>query len=230
MRLQALAIALFAALAPGNTGAQPETDRLIPFFKGEVVLDGRLHEYQWRRALTITEAGFRLWKADTYDKDPSRFRLRLFHDGTALYVSIASYDRFVEAGEPPENSDGLYSFSVVAADGGLQHYRLRWSDIPVVAGGEMLTLGKWGARLRGPFNDPDHEGGGYLLEFRISFKSLGRRPGDTLPVNVILQDHDGKPGGRYNEPGVEFARYFLGSMDNERRSGFLPFRLAEQAR
>jgi len=207
--------------------AQPaRADLEVPHLAGAVKLDGRLAEPQWRRAVRITHADFKLWKTDRRHKDPSELVLRLFHDGQHLYVALSSYDRFVEPATPPENSDGLYSFSVATRAGALQHYRLRWSANPPAAGGEMLSPGKWGARLRGPLGDPGREGGGYVLEFAIPLEAIGWKPGDVVPVNVIIQDHNGKPGGRYDEPGVEFARLYWGSLDNEARASYRTLKLA----
>jgi len=211
-----------------NRGAAqtPRADLEVPYLPGAVRLDGRLAELQWRRAARITHADFLVWKADRRQKGPSEMVLRLFHDARHLYVALSSYDRFVEPATPPENSDGLYSFSVATRAGALQHYRLRWSSNPPVAGGEMLSPGKWGARLRGPLGDPGREGGGYVLEFAIPLDALGWKPGDLVPVNVIVQDHNGKPGGRYDEAGVEFARLYWGSLDNEARATYRTLKLA----
>ena len=227
--MRRVACALFLALSAGPAGAQPPLATAIlavPYLPGAVALDGRLAEPQWRRAARITHSDFVLWKTDRRHKDPSELVLHLFHDGRHLYVALASYDRFVETATPPENSDGLYSFSVATRGGALQHYRLRWSANPPLAGGEMLSPGRWGARLRGPFGDPRVEGGGYVLEFAIPLAAIGWGPGDTVPVNVIVLDHNGKPGGRYDEPGVEFSKLAWGSLDNEYRPGYRLLRLA----
>jgi hypothetical protein len=223
------ALALLVTACPGAAAA-PTPDGAhgleVPFLRGEVTLDGRLQEPQWRVAARITQSDFGLWKADRYEKDPSELVVRFFHDGTSLYIAIASYDRFVQSATPPENSDGLYSFSIVTRAGAIQHYRLRWSADPPIAGGEMLFPGQWGARLRGPFNDAGREGGGYVLEFAVPLAAIGRKPGDLVPVNIIIQDIDGQPGAHYNDPGVEFARFFWGSLDNEARASFRLLRLA----
>jgi hypothetical protein len=221
--------ALLLALLPCGAGAQQAPARAVlavPYLRGAVSLDGRLTEPQWRSAARITRSDFLVWKVDRRQKDPAEIVLRLFHDGRDLYVALSSYDRFVEPATPPENSDGLYSFSVATRGGALQHYRLRWSGNPSVAGGEMLSPGRWGARLRGPFGDPHVEGGGYVLEFAIPLAAIGWRPGDTVPVNVIVLDHNGKPGGRYDEPGVEFSKLAWGSLDNEYRPGYRSLKLA----
>jgi hypothetical protein len=225
--MRRIACALFLLVVADRGGAQtPRADLEVPYLPGAVNLDGRLAETQWRGAARITHAQFGLWKPGRYEKDPSELVLRLFHDARHLYVALSSYDRFVEPATPPENSDGLYSFSVATRAGALQHYRLRWSANPPVAGGEMLSPGKWGARLRGPFGDPGREGGGYVLEFAVPLDAIGWKPGDLVPVNVIVQDHDGKPGGRYDEPGVEFARFYWGSLDNEARTAYRTLKLA----
>lgn len=223
------ALALALACCPVTAAAQlpgKPVELPVPLLRGEVALDGRLEESQWRRAARLTHADFEMWKADRYEKDPSELVVRFFHDATSLYVAISSYDRYVRGASPPENSDGLYSFSVVTRSGAIQHYRLRWSAMPPVAGGEMITPGKWGARLRGPLGDASREGGGYVLEFAVPLSAIGWKPGDRIPVNLIVQDIDGGPGSRYNDPGVEFARFFWGSLDNEARGSFRAIVLA----
>jgi len=224
-----IALALTLASCPGAGTAQPAGRAAglpVPLQRGEVTLDGRLEEPQWRTAARLTHADFGLWKADRYEKDPSELVVRFFHDGKYLYVAIASYDRFVQSASPPENSDGLYSFSVLTRSGEIQHYRLRWSASPPVAGGEMIWPGKWGARLRGPFGDATREGGGYVLEFAVPLAATGWKAGERVPVNLIVQDIDGRPGARYDDPGVEFARFFWGSLDNEARAAFRVLKLA----
>jgi len=201
-------------------------DITVPRLNGNVTLDGRLEEPMWRAAQRLPHTAFTRWVADTYDKDPDVFHLRFFHDGRMLYVALVSYDRYVEADAAPENSDGLYSFSVATRAGKLQHYRLRWSANPPVAGGEMLDPGKWGARLRGPYSDTTRPGGGYVFEFAIPLAAIGWKPGDTIPVNIIVHDHDGKPSNPYTTAGAEFARFAWGSLDNDNRASYRTLKLA----
>lgn len=220
---QLLICAIFALLLPFTAKG---ADMTAPRLNGTVILDGRLDEPMWRTAQRLPHTAFTRWIADTYDKDPTVFHLRFFHDGRMLYVALVSYDRHVEPDAAPENSDGLYSFSVATRDGKLQHYRLRWSANPPVAGGEMLDPGKWGARLRGPFADATRAGGGYVFEFAIPLNAIGWKPGDTIPLNIIVHDHDGKPSAAYSTPGAEFARFAWGSLDNDNRAGYRTLRLA----
>lgn len=221
-----LACTALALLAAAASAPAYSADLTVPRLAGAVTLDGRLQEPQWRQAAVLRDDVFSRWVADNYRQDPSAFALRLFHDGRNLYVALSSYDRFVEPDAQPENSDGLYSFSVVTRAGGVQHYRLRWSASPPAPGGEMAAPGKWGARLRGPFADPTRAGGGYVFEFAVPLSAIGRRAGDTVPINVIVLDHDGKPYARYNDAGVEFARFAFGSLDNENRAAYRKIRLA----
>lgn len=198
----------------------------VPRLTGTITLDGRLSEAPWRRALRIPQAAFTRWVADRYTPDPEEFNLRLFHDGRRLYVALASYDRHVQSDPNPENADGLYAFSLIDGKGALQHYRLRWSANPPVPGGQTIDSAKWGARLRGPYADSTTEGGGYALEFAIPFAATGWKPGDTVRVNVIVQDRDGRPDVTYNHPAAAFARFALGSVDNDDRRHYFTLRLA----
>ncbi len=205
---------VFVALAVATPIAASSADITAPRLNGNVVLDGRLEEPMWRRAVRLPSTAFSRWVADTYDKDPSSFHLRFFHDGVKLYVALASYDRYVESDALPENSDGLQSLSIATPSGRLKHYRLRWAANPPVPSDEMYDSGEWGARLRGPFEDSARPGGGYVFEFAIRLSAIGWKPGDTIPLNVIVNDHDGKPHASFRAPGAEFARFAWGSFDN----------------
>lgn len=214
----AVAAAALAAVPPPVT---------VPRHSGPVVLDARLEESAWRSAVRLTATDFTRWVADTYTRDPNEFQLRLFHDARHLYGTLVSYDRFVENDVVPENSDGLYAFSIVTRAGPVQHYRLRWSANPPIPGGEMIDPGKWAARLRDAFaSGRPGVGGGYVLEFAIPLDAIGWRPGETFAANIIVQDHDAGPGKRYNDPGVEYARFAFGTLDNEQRTGYRRLRLA----
>lgn len=218
---------LLALLATvGSCPAVADDAVLIPRRPGTVALDGVLDEPAWRDAARLTHADFSRWVANRYARDPDEFSVRMFHDGRTLYVALASYDRYVEPDAVAENSDGLYAFSAIGADGRLQHYRLRWSENPPLAAGEMRDPGRWGARLRGPFADGTRAGGGYVLEFAVPLAALGWRPGDAGRINIIVHDHDGAPGAPYTDPRAEFARYAYGSLDNDDRAAYRAVRLA----
>lgn len=201
-------------------------DLTVPRLNGTVTLDGRLEEPMWRNAARLPHTAFRRWVADTYDNDPTAFNLRFFHDGVKLYVAFVSYDRYVESDAVPENSDGLYSFSIATPSGKLKHYRLRWSANPPVAADEMYDSAEWGVHLRGPFENPKRQGGGYVFEFAIRLSAIGWKPGDTIPINIIVNDHDGAPRKSYRAPGAEFARFAWGSFDNSNLAGYRTIKLA----
>lgn len=217
---------LCAALAAVVPAHAIDADVVIPRSEGTVNFDGRIDEPMWRMAARLTHTSFTRWDADAYDTALMPFHLRFFHDGRMLYVALVSYDRDVEADATPENSDGLYSLSLATRAGKLRHYRLRWSENPTVADGEMRVPRRWGARLRGPFGAPSRAGGGYVFEFAIPLSDLGWKPGDTVPANIIVNDRNGKPGATYRTPGAEFRRYAWGSFDNENRAAYRTIKLA----
>jgi hypothetical protein len=222
MKTWLLCAALVAQTAPMTALS---ADVVAPRLSGAVILDGRLEEPMWRTAARLPHTAFRRWVANTYDKDPTAFHLRFFHDGIMLHVAFVSYDRYVESDAVPENSDGLHSFSLATPSGRLKHYRLRWSKNPPVAGDEMFDSGAWGAHLRGPFEDARRPGGGYVFEFAIRLSAIGWKPGDTIPMNIIVNDHDGKPRASYQAPGAEFARFAWGSFDNGNLAGYRTLKL-----
>ena len=201
-------------------------DVAAPRLNGSILLDGRLDEPAWRKAARLPHTAFMRWIDNTYAKEQAVFHLRFFHDGRMLYVALVSYDRYVESDAVPENADGLYSLSIATRSGLLKHYRLRWSENPPQAGGAMLDLRKWNARLRGPFQDAARPGGGYVFEFAIPLWSIGWKQGDTLPLNIIVNDHNGKPGAPYGSQSAEFARFAWGSFDNDNRAAYRALKLA----
>ncbi len=217
---------LCAALLQIAPAAALGADITAPRLSGTVTLDGRLEEPMWRLAARLPSTAFTRWVADTYDKDPMGFNLRFFHDGVKLYVALVSYDRYVESDAAPENSDGLYSFSLATPSGRLKHYRLRWSANPPVAADEMYDSGAWGVHLRGPFDNPGRQGGGYVFEFAIRLSAIGWKPGDTIPINIIVNDHDGKPHKSYRAPGAKFARFAWGGFDNTNVATYRTLKLA----
>jgi hypothetical protein len=131
----------------------------------------------------------------------------------------------VESAAQAVNADGLYALSLLGQDQRIHHYRLRWTSPQAEPGGEMLDI-QWGARLRAPFNDLSYEGGGYVLEFAVPLSSLGWQAGDTIKLNVLIQDHDNNPGGAYNDPNTRFVRFALGHFDSDDSSGFYQLQLA----
>ncbi len=215
-----------AAFSVAFPVAAMAADVTAPRLSGTISLDGRLDEPMWRFAARLPHTEFKRWVNDSYVLDPSIFHVLLFHDGHTLYVALASHDRHVEADALPEDSDGLYSLSFVTRDGRLKHYRLRWVANPPVAGGDLLDSGRWGAHLHGPFEEPMRGEGGYVLELAIPLSSLGWKPGDTVPINIIVHDHDGNPHTSYHTPGMEFARFAWGGFDNDDRSSYRTLELA----
>lgn len=197
-----------------------EVEGVIPRLAGPITIDGRLSEDAWRKAWRVTHHEFSLWPPNKTRQPVDEFVLRLFHDGTFLYVALASYDRYVESAARAENADGLYALSLLDRSGHPHHYRLRWSTPTAEAGGELNDPEHYAARLRGPYAEPRREGGGYVLEFAIPFKALDWRPGDAVALNVIIHDHDGNPGGRYDDPATRFTRFGFGSFDNDAPDGY----------
>lgn len=193
-----------------------ESEGVIPRLSGPITIDGRLGEAAWRKAWRVTQNAFTLWRSNKSTQPADEFILRMFHDGANLYVSLASYDRFVEPAARVENADGIYALSLLDHDSHPHHYRLRWSTPTAEAGGVMQNVEHFAARLRGPYAEPRRQGGGYVLEFEIPFKTLGLRPGDAVALNVIIHDHDGNPGGHYDDPATVFTRFAYGSFNNDK--------------
>lgn len=214
---------LIAAVLPLVSGC---ADLSAPRLRGNISIDGRLNEPMWTKAARIENTQFNRWIDNTYDSDPSTLQMRFFHDGTMLYGALLSQDHYVEADANPENSDGLYSLSFLTHTGKVMHYRLRWSTNPPAAGGEMLVSGKWAAILLGPYNETKRAGNGYVYEFAIRLADLGWKPGDAVPLNIIINDRDGTPRTPYHSHGAEFARFSWGSFDNDKRDDYKTLKLA----
>lgn len=208
-----LGIALTVSASPAReTG---DIEGMIPRLSGPITIDGRLSEDAWRKSWRITHHAFTQWRPNKTPQPVDEFVLRLFHDGAFLYVALASYDRFVESAARAENADGIYALSLLDRDGHPHHFRLRWSTPTAEAGGELRNPKYYAARLRGPYAEPRRQGGGYVLEFAIPFETLNWKMGDTVALNLILHDHDGNPGGRYDDPDTVFTRFVFGSFNND---------------
>lgn len=226
-RVYSLLPSLLIVIAASGHGYAADSDGadIIPKLSNTVVLDGRLHEPQWRKAARITYHRFARWQPDSDDLPDDEFVLRLFHDGAHLYVALASYDAYVESAALDENADGLYALSLLARDQRVHHYRLRWGTPQGQPAGEMLDI-DWSARLRAPYNNADKQGGGYVLEFAIPFSILGWQAGDHVRINALVQDHDNNPGGAYNDVKTRFVRFALGHFDSDDAAGFYSMQLA----
>lgn len=192
-----------------------KTEGVIPRLSGPITIDGRLNEPDWRKAWRVTQNAFTVWRANKTTQPADEFVLRMLHDGTNLYVSLASYDRFVEPAARAENADGIYALSLLDHDGHPHHYRLRWSTPTAEAGGELQNTKDFAARLRGPYAEPRRQGGGYVLELKIPIKTLGLLQAHKIALNVIINDHDDNPGGRYDDPATVFYRFAYGGFNND---------------
>lgn len=222
-RMTALVVLLAASVSAGGVWAADAGNYQhlnTPLLTGRVTLDGRLHETQWRQAAVLRSDVFRTWTEDEHLADRSKFSIRVFHDGTQLYVSLSSYDRYVEPADRPEDADGLYALTLVTKQGEFQNYRLRWSANPPVAANELTVIGKWGARLRAAYGETRFPGGGYVLELALPLSALGYRAGDHIPFNIIVQDHDHNPGGAITASQTEFTRSGWPGLDSDQPDGF----------
>jgi hypothetical protein len=83
---------------------------------------------------------------------------------------------------------------------------------------------EWRSALRGSWNNNSDKDAGYTFEFSIPLKDPvaapgvdgpkglgGWEPGDQMRANIVLVDHDGKPGALFDDPAAAFRKCFWGS-------------------
>ena len=95
----------------------------------------------------------------------------------------------------------------------------------------MVFDAEWRSTLNGTWNNNADTDGGYTFELSIplgdpvsgcAFGLGGWRAGDRIRTNIVLIDHDSKPGARYNDSEVNFRKCWWGSDSAERLWGATP--------
>jgi hypothetical protein len=168
--------------------------------------------------------------------DPSAFTVYYLHDDINLYIAIQTTDdRMVEGSNYDQNSDGLAGMAVARKndpDNPYSMFRLMWyTDTisscvsgPPLDRDRMVYDTEWRCVLHGTWNDNSDTDNGYVCEFSVplsdpvsgSTRGLGGwTAGDQIRTNIVLVDHDSKPGASYNDPEVNFRKCWWGNDSTE---------------
>ncbi|MEZ4866747.1 MAG: hypothetical protein R3C14_35835 [Caldilineaceae bacterium] len=206
------------------------TNRAAPF------IDGILEEI-WQDAgkLTFPNAAgncFTLEDTQHYAAtDPSTFTVYYLHDDFNLYIAIeATDDTMVEGSDYDLNSDGLAGMALARKQDAIQSpsmFRLIWYTAtisstvygPPIDRDRMVYDVEWRRAFTGTWNDNRDRDNGYVFEFSIPLIDPvsgalglgGWQAGDDIPANIVLVDHDSKPGAAFDDPAANFRKCWWGS-------------------
>jgi hypothetical protein len=218
---------------PTSVVATRITNRSAPF------IDGSLDDI-WQNAGRIAFPAqssdcFTLSSQSYNQLDPSTFTVYFLHDDINLYIAIQTLDdRMVEGSDYDQNSDGLAGMTIEAKGGSQRMYRLMWHREkiapcdssftgPPLDGDRMVFDVEWRSALRGSWNNNSDRDAGYTFEFSIPLKDPvadpddgpkglgGWQAGDQMRANIVLVDHDGKPGATFDDPAAAFRKCYWGS-------------------
>ena len=235
---------IFATVFGATSGqnAQPSitvratriTNRAAP------LMDGVLEEV-WQSAGKVAfpnpDGGKFTIDYQRYDQvNPSTFTVYFLHDDINLYVAIeTTNDSMVESSNYDQGADGLGGMAIERKGGGQSLFRLLWhqegldpcASIPAgppLDRERMVYDAEWRSALRGTWNENSNADGGYTFEFSIPLNDPlsggnqglgGWKAGDQIKANIMLVDHDSKPGGAFNDRMVNFAKFWWGKDSAE---------------
>ena len=187
------------------------------------LMDGILEDI-WQRAGTITfpKPGGGCFTMDFQNyttTDPSTFTVYYLHDDINLYIAVQTTDdEMVESSDYDQSSDGLAGMAIEKKDGSSSMFRLTWYKDTIdscVSGppldrDRMVYDAEWHSNLDGSWNDNSDTDTGYVFEFFVPLSGAaglgGWTAGDSIKTNIVLVDHDSKPGAPYNDPEANFRK------------------------
>jgi len=200
-------------------------------------IDGVLEEI-WQHAGKVTfpnpDGGcFTITDQHYAATDPSTFTVYYLHDDINLYIAIqTTNDRMVEGSDYDQNSDGLAGMAIERKNDPRDSYsmfRLIWytdtvspclsvTTGPPLDRDRMVYDAEWRSVLNGTWNDNSDTDNGYTFEFHIPLSDTatgtlglgGWAAGDQIRTNIVLADHDSKPGAPYNDPEANFRKCWWG--------------------
>jgi hypothetical protein len=202
------------------------TNRSAPF------IDGVLEDI-WRQSagkVTFpTDGG--CWSPNLSEysaADPSTFTVYYLHDDINLYIAVQTTDdRMVEGSDYDQNSDGLAGMTIQRKDSLTSTFRLMWytdtvsSTVygPPIDRDRMVYDAEWRRVFTGTWNDNSNIDNGYTFEFSIPLADPvtgtlglgGWTAGDMITTNLVLVDHDSKPGAPYTDTQANFRKCWWGS-------------------
>ncbi|MEZ4674926.1 MAG: sugar-binding protein [Caldilineaceae bacterium] len=172
-------------------------------------IDGDIDEPVWQ------EVDPRIFAEHPSQNGSSTARIRLLWDETYLYAAFDVDDTQVEdAGDSPWDGD---SVSLILNSDYIEHeptsaefrHSLRGTDA-VDRRGDFISYHM--LKERTSFNNPSDEDTGYTVEMQIPWVKL---PSTGLLINVdmLSVDHDGNPGGTFDDRNTTFSKIFWDSDD-----------------
>lgn len=226
-----------SAQAATEVTAARITNRSAPF------IDGVLEDV-WRNAGKLGfpnsagENGGRFTTSPNYDRvNPSTFTVYFLHDDINLYIAIeTANDSMVESSDYDQNADGLAGMAIERKGGGQSMFRLMWHQEnapspctslltgPPLDRDRMAYDAAWRSSLRGTWNNNSDADTGYVYEFSIPLSDPvsggnrglgGWKAGEKMKANIVLVDHDSKPGARFDDPMANFAKFWWGKDSAE---------------
>jgi len=233
--------ASFSAQAATGVTATRITNRSAPF------IDGVLEDI-WRSAGKLNfpnSAGENGGKFtigyQNYDRvNPSTFTVHFLHDDINLYIAIETADdSMVESSDYDQSADGLAGMAIERKGGGHSIFRLMWHQEnapppcassltgPPLDRERMVYDAAWRSSLRGTWNNNADTDSGYVYEFSIPLSDPasganlglgGWKAGDKVNANIVLVDHDSKPGASYDDRMANFAKFWWGKDSAENLS------------
>lgn len=188
---------------------------LVARARGPIAIDGALSEAAWLDAKPLTYA------IHPPENEDSSATVRALWDDEFLYLAFDVADTQVETAALDWNDD---SISISINNGAFRCRR----DVRGTGEGDCkraLQLKSGTTR-----NDPDDTDVGFTVEMRVPLTQTRVIPnaGDIVPADLLSVDHDGNPGGAWNDPATIFSKISWdgdGSVDTTGRSLLLPFTL-----
>jgi uncharacterized protein (TIGR03437 family) len=230
---------------PASSGAQTNTsviaaritNRSAPF------IDGVLEDI-WQNGGKVSfpnpageNGGKFTINTQNYDRvNPSTFTAYFLHDDINLYIAIeTTNDSLVESSDYDQNADGLAGLAIERKGDGQSLFRLMWhrenaAPCTLLPAGPPLDKDRmaydaaWRSSLRGTWNNNNDTDAGYTFEFSIPLSDSasggnrglgGYKAGEQMKANIILVDHDSKPGAPFNDPMANFAKFWWGKDNAE---------------
>lgn len=136
-------------------------------------------------------------------KSPASASVKIQWDNNYLYVLFDVQDAHVESSVDAWDGDSV-SF-IIKNRGRDSIYKYRYD---VLGNGEGNYTSKFILKEGTTINDPGNKDDGFWVLMKIKWQSLREKPfdGARLPINLMSVNHDGKPGAKHNEAGVEFSK------------------------
>jgi hypothetical protein len=136
-------------------------------------------------------------------KSPASASVKIQWDMDYLYILFDIKDTHVESSVDVWDGDSV-SF-IIRNRERESVYKYRYD---ISGPGEGNYTSKMILKENTTLNDSGNQDNGFWVFMKIKWQSLRTQPfdGARLPINLISVNHDGKPGAKHDETGVEFSK------------------------